>query len=217
MKKKLNDVTLLTYNTNPERTQGTIDSLNICCGDLEFYDVKFLSDRIPDNLPDNIKWEYAPKINHINDFNYYMFLELGKHIESSHMLFVHDHAYILHPELWDDDWLQYDYIGAGWKWMPDAYICHETGEHIRQGNGGFSLRSSKLLNLPKEKGWYLKEEQGWKNEDGQCCIYWRKEMLENGINYAPIEVSAIFAYENDIPENINIKEFFGYHRNIPRR
>jgi hypothetical protein len=197
--------------------EGTIRALQICCEDLDFYQVKLICDKKPDNLPENIIWEYAPHINNIDDFNYYMFLELGKHVDSSHMLFVHDHAFVLTASLWSEDWLQYDYIGAGWNWMPDAYICHETGEHVRVGNGGMSLRSFKLLNLPKKMGWYLKEEQGWKNEDGQICVYWRKQMLENGIKYAPIEVASVFSYEKNIPENMNIKDFFGFHKNYPNR
>ena len=94
MKKYLKDVTLLSYSTNPDRMDGTISALQKCCEELDFYEVKLICDKKPDNLPENIIWEYAPHINHIDDFNYYMFLELGKHVNSSHMLFVHDHAYI---------------------------------------------------------------------------------------------------------------------------
>jgi hypothetical protein len=192
---------------------GTILALQKSCKDLDFYQVKLICDKKPDNLPENIIWEYAPHIDTIDDFNYYMFLELGEHVDSSHMLFVHDHAFVLNGHLWDDSWLQWDYIGAGWPIVENAYIAN-NGERARQGNGGFSLRSSLILNLPKEKGWYLREEQNWKNEDGQCCVYWRKEMLENGIKYAPIEVASRFAFENVIPENVGIKPF-GFHRNLP--
>jgi len=41
-------------------------------------------------------------------------------------------------------------------------------------------------------------------------------MLENGIKYAPIEVAAKFSYENDVPENKDIKDFFGFHKHDPR-
>jgi len=217
LKKYLKDVTLLAYDTRLEEINNIIRVLQKCCEDLDFFEVKLLTDIEPDNLPENIKWEYAPHINHIDDYNLYMFKYLWKHLDTSHCLFVQSDSCILHPELWDDNWLQYDYIGAVWNWMPDAYICHETGEHVRQGNGGFSLRSSRILNLPKEKGWYLKEDQGWKNEDGQICVYWRKDMLENGIKYAPIEVASVFSYERDTPENMNVKQFFGFHKNYPNR
>jgi len=38
-----------------------------------------------------------------------------------------------------------------------------------------------------------------------------------GIKYMPLEESCKFAYENNVPENLNIKKFFGYHRNKPNR
>lgn len=214
MKKYLKDVTLLAYETRPENTNNVILSLQKCCESLDFYEVKLISDVKPNNLPDGIIWEYAPHINEINDFNRYMFLEVYKHVKSSHMLYVHDHSYILNYDLWDDNWLEWDYIGCPWKLMPDAYICHATGEHVRNGNGGFSLKSYKIMSLPKEKGWELRQEQSYYNEDGNYCVYWRKEMLENGIKYAPVEVAARFAFENVVPENIGIKPF-GFHRNLP--
>jgi len=63
-------------------------------------------------------------------------------------------------------------------------------------------------------GWEVREEQGWKNEDGNICCYYRKEMLENGIKYAPLEVAVKFSYENTIPENVGVTPF-GFHRYTP--
>ena len=129
------------------------------------------------------------------------------------MLYVQAHAWILHPDLWDDNWLQYDYCGAPWPIVENSYITN-NGERARVGNGGFSLRSKKLLDLPKKMNWGLREEQGWANEDGNIVCYYCKEMLENGIKYAPLDVACKFAYENTVPENIGIKTF-GFHRRMP--
>jgi len=213
MKKYLKDVTLLAYTSH--EVEGTVASLQECQKDIKFAEVKLLSHEKPNNLPSNITYEYAPEINDINDFNHYMFLELGKHVSTSHMLYVQAHAWILHPELWNDDWLQYDYCGSPWRIVENAYIAN-NGKRARVGNGGFSLRSKKLLDLPKNMNWELRQEQSWYNEDGNVCCYWRKEMLENGIKYAPIEVASIFSYENPMKENNygNIKTF-GFHRRIP--
>ncbi len=216
MKKYLKDVTLLSYSTNPDRMDGTISALQKCCEELDFYEVKLICDKKPDNLPENIIWEYAPHINHIDDFNYYMFLELGKHVNSSHMLFVHDHAYILHPELWDDDWLQWDYCGAPWKVIENAYLT-DNGKRIRVGNGGFSLRSRRLLFAPKELGLKLEQRQQFFNEDGNICVYQADKLSEYGIKYMPLEEACVFAYENDVEENESISKFFGFHRNMPVR
>jgi hypothetical protein len=214
MKKLLKDVTLIAYSSG--YIKESIESLRKSYEGLYFGDVKLLSHELPDSLPLEIKWEYAPKINEINDYNSYIFKHLGKHVNTSHCLLIQNDSWILHPELWDDDWLQWDYIGAPWGYVQDAYIAN-NGERVRVGNGGFSLRSSYLLDLPKIMEWDLREEQGWANEDGNICCYYRKEMLENGIKYAPIEVASKFSYENDVPENINIKEFFGRHKHDPRR
>jgi hypothetical protein len=88
-----------------------------------------------------------------------------------------------------------------------------NGERVRVGNGGFSIRSSKLLNAPKKLGLELKQEQGFFNEDGNLVCYNRKELLEYGIKYAPVGVAAKFSYENEVPENQRI-ETFGFHKHI---
>ena len=211
---KIPEVTLVAVDCT-DRVLGTINALNICARNIDFGRVKLLSHEKPLALPDFIEYNEIPKISNIDEYNQFMFMDLGDYISTSHCLTVQDHAYILHAELFDPSWLQYDWIGAGWKWMSDSYICHATNEHVRNGNGGFSLRSKRLIDLPKKMGWQLRSEQGWANEDGNCCVYYRPEMLANGIKYAPVEVAARFAYENDIPENSNINAFFGFHRNNP--
>ena len=213
MKKYLKDVTLLAYSSH--EVPQTILSLQKCTEGLDFAEIKLLSHEKPDDLPENVLYEFAPEINNINDFNQYMFLGLGKHVNTSHVLYVQAHAWILHPELWDDEWLQYDYIGSPWKHMDDAYIAWGSKEHVKVGNGGFSLRSKKLLEIPKKHGLPLLQEQNWYNEDGNLTCYYRELMLALGIKYAPVEVAAKFAYENDVPENEGILTF-GYHRNFPK-
>jgi hypothetical protein len=211
--KALPNVTLLAISSI--KLQDTILALKTCMEDFKFGAVKLVSDIDPiyDYAPSGqLQHEFCPKIYDIMDFNHYVFSELGKHVQTSHMLMVQYHAWILRPELWDDTWLEYDYIGAPWPVKENSYIAN-TGERVRVGNGGFSLRSKRLLDLPKKLGLPLKQEQGYYNEDGNCCCYYRKEFLDVGIKYAPIEVAARFSYENDVPENEGI-ESFGFHRRI---
>ena len=140
---------------------------------------------------------------------------MSRYVPTSHCLLIQYDSCIINPELWDDSWLQYDYIGAPWPYKDDAYIIDETGEHIRVGNGGFSLRSKKLLDAPERFNLRLTHKQGYYNEDSNICEYHRKELLALGIKYAPIEVAAKFSYENDVPENKDTKTF-GFHKNLPR-
>jgi hypothetical protein len=148
-------------------------------------------------------------INTYYKYNDFVFRELGPYVETSHCLLIQYDSWILRPELWDDAWLEYDYIGAPWPIKDNAYLSN--GEHVRVGNGGFSLRSKRLLELPKKYNIELTQEQGYYNEDGNICCYHRKEFLDLGIKYAPIEVACVFSHELDIPENQNILPF-GFHR-----
>jgi len=209
--KSLKDVTL--YALTSIEIDAAIHAIMKSSEKLEFGAIKLLSDKEPDNLPDKIKWEYVPKMSNIDHFNYYMFLETGKHIETSHALHVHHHAWVINSEMWDDEWLQYDYIGAPWKVIENTYIGND-GTVARVGNDGFSLKSKKLLDIPKQNNFHLRSEQGYFNVDGQCCCYWRKEMLELGIKYASVEVAAKFSYENEVPENQNDLVPFGFHKNV---
>jgi hypothetical protein len=212
MKIQLPDVTLLAVSSI--KVPETIRALEKCCESIDFGSVKIATYCIPDNMPTYMQYVYCPFIRDINDYNDYIFHGLAGHIVTSHCLLIQYDSWIIHPEIWDNEWLQYDYIGAPWAIKEDAYICHDTGEHVRVGNGGFSLRSNKLLCIPYRNKLRLLEEQGWYNEDGNLCVYHRKKMLELGIKYAPVDVAAKFSYENPVPENYGIKPF-GFHKNMP--
>jgi hypothetical protein len=68
---------------------------------------------------------------------------------------------------------------------------------------------------PRVLGLKLEQRQGFFNEDGNLCVYHVDKLLKYGIKYMPVEEAAAFSYENEVPENVNIKSFFGYHRNHP--
>lgn len=208
----LPDVTLLAISSI--QIAETIQALKISSQDIDFGAIKLISDEKPKDLPYYISYEYCPKIKDIMDFNNYVFYNLINHVKTNFCLMVQYHAWIIHPEIWTDRWLQYDYIGAPWAIRDDAYICHDTGEHVRVGNGGFSLRSRKIMEIPIKYNLPLLQEQGWYNEDGNLCVYQRKKMLELGVKYAPVNIASRFSYENTVPENQGLRTF-GFHRNKP--
>ena len=97
------------------------------------------------------------------------------------MLVIQWDSFILHPELWADDFLQYDYIGAVWPHHLDTPV----------GNGGFSLRSVKLLEA-------LESPAITKSHPEDFCICVdNKITLENqfGIRFAPTNLAEQFAVE----------------------
>ena len=208
MRNNLPDVTLLAISSI--QIPATINALALCASMMDFGAIKLLSHEKPEDLPTFITYENCSRITSSRDFDFYAFEELGKHVQTSHMLMVQYHAWILRPELWRDEWLEYDFIGAPWYEAPE-FISLSTGEMVRVGNGGFSLRSKKLLDMPKKLGIHTISDRGYTNDDGLINSYYRKLFLENGIHYPDVHVASVFSHENDIPENKGIPTF-GFHR-----
>jgi hypothetical protein len=211
MKKFLKDVTLIAYSSND--VKENIESLQKCMEYFDFGAVKIISHKKPDYLPEGIVYERGREIKEINDFNEYMFLFFGVHVNTSHCLYVQHHSWILNHELWKDEWLQYDLAGAVWPIVPNSYLT-DDGERVRVGNDGFALKSRRLLLAPSILGLKLEQRQSFFNVDGNTSIYHRSAMLKYGIKYMPVEEAAVFSYENPVPENNygNMKTF-GFHRN----
>jgi hypothetical protein len=208
------DITLLAVSSI--KISETILALQKSSENMIFDNIKLVSHERPIGLPEQIKYEYCPPIKNINEYNYYIFKKLTEHIDTKFCLLIQYHAYIVDYTLFNNFWLDYDYIGAPWVYSNTAYITDE-GEHISVGNGGFSLRSKQLMDLPRKMGWELQERRGFYNEDGNLTVYRRREMLDLGIKYAPVEVAAKFSYENPVPENgYGTLPHFGFHRNRSR-
>jgi hypothetical protein len=119
--------------------------------------------------------------------------------------------------------LEYDYIGAPWEYNENAYI-DPFGNHQRVGNGGFSLRSKKLLDVPKKEHveWDVNRGDFYKHmnannfaEDGNICVHNRHIYERCGCKFAPIEVAAKFAHEKPIKETVGIVPF-GFHYHLPK-
>lgn len=226
----LSRITLFAID-NTNRIDGTIKSLYTCMGVANFASVKLVTSldyiqKYSEELnKDGIQCEEMIfPIQNIDDYNRYIIYELHKHIDSDFVLLVQDHAFIINPESWTDQFLQYDYIGAPWPWRENAFVT-PFGEHIRCGNGGFSLRSKKLLEVPlkveipfnvsERTDFYKMFGSTNTNEDGNICVHNRHIFVEQGCKFAPIDIAKYFSYESPIPENMGIIPF-GYHNNLPQ-
>jgi hypothetical protein len=52
----------------------------------------------------------------------YCIYNLTRHIDTDYCLLVQPDGFVINPDKWDDDWYNYDYIGAPWYEATDAYI-----------------------------------------------------------------------------------------------
>lgn len=155
-----------------------------------------------------VKLIWDEKITGIDDWNRKIIQELWKYVDTSHALLIHADGYVINPELWNPDWLNYDYIGAPWPLPTDDYsYLTPEGELVRVGNS-VSLRSRKLMKDAAQCAW--KTYYGNTNEDGFICCH-NRTFLENvGHRFAPLEVAVHFSKEHTIPENEGL-ETFAFH------
>lgn len=146
-------------------------------------------------------------LSHITDlieYNRFFIEDLNNYISTDFVLTVQSDGFIINPSSWNDNFLNYDYIGAPWPW------------HGACGNGGFSLRSKKFLET-SSKLKYIKDHHEYEccPEDNFLCldVYNRKFMLDNGIKFADIKTALDFSFEHPINQypNSSINNSFGFH------
>lgn len=146
----------------------------------------------------------------IDDWNKKMIYELHNYVQTDFAMVIHADGYVIRPDLWRDEWLQYDYIGAPWPLPNDAFSYRDpTGNLIRVGNS-VSLRSKRLLRLPTELGLPWRSYYGNTNEDGFLCCHNKQILEENGCRFAEIDEAVHFSKEWEIEENKGI-ETFAFH------
>jgi hypothetical protein len=144
-------------------------------------------------------------------YNRFIVYDLHNYINTDFALIVQDDGYVINPNRWSPDFLKYDYIGAPWPLPKDNFSFRDqSGKIVRVGNGGFSLRSKKILEASTKLGIEWRSYFGFYNEDGFFTCHNRKTFEDYGISYAPIEVAKYFSHESEIPETIGI-EPFGFH------
>lgn len=147
----------------------------------------------------------------IDKWNYKIIYELHHYVQTPYAMLIHADGYVIHPERWRDDFLDYDYIGAPWPLPRDDYSYRTpAGELVRVGNS-VSLRSKRILELPSKLGLEWKSYYGNTNEDGFLCCHNRELLKESGVRFAPLEVARFFSKEHEIEENKGI-ETFAFHQ-----
>ena len=192
---------------------ATVKALEYSCRGIDFGDVVLVTDRRPSHLPENIRYSHTTKLENINDFNYKMVYELGGHIHTDFAMIVHADGFIVHPECWRDEFLDYDYIGSPWPLPPegDTTTYRDIHGNICRVGNSVGIRSKRLLDYPKKAGipWTGQAAYGkvWYFEDGFICCRIRHLLEAEGMHIAPLEVARYFGHETMIPEIEGITPF----------
>ena len=179
----LQDVTLLCVETrDPNLAHWAIDQ---CLAKASFAKVVLLTDlaRLGDKKP-GIEYVQAPPIKTTKDYSHLLLTGIGQFVSGTHVLIIQWDSFITHPELWDERFLKYDYIGPVWPHHSETPV----------GNGGFSLRSLKLLKV------LLDDQVVKRHPEDYCICVDNKGYLEqkHNIKFAPALVAEQFAVERSI-------------------
>jgi len=154
----------------------------------------------PAPLP-GIEVVHIPDITSGADYSHFVLRELPAHIRTPFVLITQWDGFVRQPEAWTAEFLQWDYIGAVWPDQP-------AGRNV--GNGGFSLRSQRLLQAGLDAS--ITETHP---EDLMLGTTYRVLLeAEHGVRFAPPELARRFAFENRAPRG----PVFGFHGpyNLPR-
>lgn len=195
-KLKFPNVTLVLLSGLGYRQKANVHALEYSQKGIEFGAVKYVQ---------------LGEIKDIDSWSKAAIYELPKYVETEFCLLIHENGFVVNPEQWNPEWLNYDYIGAPWPLPQDSFSYRdEEGNIVRVGNS-VSLRSKKLMDLVAQKAW--RSFFGFYNEDGFITCHHRRWLELQGCTFAPIEVAKHFSRELDIPENADVDEPFCFHYN----
>lgn len=189
----LPDVTLCCVETREHELARL--AIQDCKRKAKFGDVLILTDKpalfenegrviVVEDFPDKLSWSRC------------RWNDITPHLATSHMLYTEWDAWIFDASMWDDSFLQYDYVGAPW-WYED---------YRNVGNGGFHLRSTRLSR-------YLRTHRKefpctTPVDDDLLCRGYRPDLEKAGFVWAPQRLAKEFAFEVVLPEPL---QAFGFH------
>lgn len=208
----LKDVTLISVCGNAKFLVGIIKAAKYCMKNIDFGKVIILSNvdvKVPDieiiKIPALDKEKYCT-------FSLY---ELPNYINTDYCLTFQGDGFVINHNLWTDEFLEYDYIGAPWT--------QEISNNV--GNGGFSLRSKKFLSSAKTLEYnskiqfqpHIQAGELVTPEDWFACCYSYHKMIAMGVKFPSVSFAYKFAVEHPSKDkiydrfNINTYNSFGFH------
>lgn len=208
-KLSLPDVTLLSVSSVD--LDDTQLALLISSQRIDFGAVKLLSSGLPSRRARNIEYVAIPPMN-LTGYNRFVLGKLHEYVDTPFCLVVQADGFVLDPDCWSPEFLEYDYIGAPWR----EQVFMQPGNRVlaldrnRVGNGGFSLRSRKLLRTAARIDFDALTFPS-KSEDIVICHYLYDEMRAQGILFAPLEVAARFSIESPGADQYSVFGFHGKH------
>jgi len=159
----------------------------------EFREAVLLTDR-PLTAPGVRVSQIQRRIDSTEGYSEFMVKSLLRAVDAEYVLVTQWDGFVVDAAQWTEQFLKFDYLGARWPHYTDAHTV---------GNGGFSLRSRKLLQALQDP-----QVRELHPEDFAICRAYRPYLeREHAIEFAPPEIADRFAFEYDISST----RTFGFH------
>ena len=173
----------------------TVAALRRSCANIEFGAIRMFCDVRPDGIGGTpIEWTKIAALRSRSDYTRFILKDLHRHIDTDFALCVQWDGFVLRPEAWRPQFLDYDYIGAPWPQFTGDWTV---------GNGGFSLRSARLLRATANSSIPVDDA-----EDVVICRKARGQLEQRfGIRFAPLSEARRFSCERAEPQG----DEFGFH------
>jgi ADP-heptose:LPS heptosyltransferase len=143
---------------------------------------------------DGIETIQIPTINSKEQYSEFVIKKLTDYFFTDFVLIIQHDGFIISGEIWNDEFYNYDYVGAPW--------LYTDGKNV--GNGGFSLRSKKLQDILAQDELIKASDP----EDQAIGRLYRDYLIkEYAIKFPSEELADTFSYELREPKC----KTFGFH------
>jgi hypothetical protein len=223
-------VVTVTGEAAPSAGAAAVPSLLHSAAQLPGSRALMISPERPGGLPGHVEHHRVKPFGYI-DYSIFMLYCLEYFIRTDFVIVVQKDGWVLNANNWRDDFFYYDYIGAPsvagltvdvagrrtlhnqFTWQ--QFVGRSDVQLLPVYNGGFSLRSRRLLTAPRRLGLTMNispphlfsgddgpspaHEMSWPwaqhAEDTQLCAYMREPLEADGIRFAPLSLAMDFSFE----------------------
>jgi hypothetical protein len=172
---------------------GTIRALETSLAQVDFAACKLFTDSLVRTDHPGITVVPIAPLTSARAYSDFLLKQMVDHLDTSHCIVAQWDGHVLDSARWRPEFLDYDYIGASWPQFTDG---HDVG------NGGFSLRSRRLMEACRELGF-----QADHPEDMAIGRFNRDWLERKGMRFAPRALADLFSAERAG----NVSRSFGYH------
>lgn len=196
---------------------ATIRALETCLAQIDFGECLLFTDVAVSVAHPGIRIVPIEQLTSAMAYSRFVLGQLADHVTTRHCLVVQWDGHVLDARRWDPAFLEFDYIGASWPQFSDG---HDVG------NGGFSLRSQRLLRACQDARFAAADVEDL--EIGRTHRAW---LEGQGMRFAPRPLADRFSAERagdpatsfgyhgvwHMPRVLGVEQFWRIYRSLDAR